>query len=210
MRTATAALAAALVLGSGPAPARPVSWPGGWTAIQEWNPDMGSFLLHYTPSRHWSAGLVARRMREGDWTLTGAQATWLVQRWNLPAAQANLYLSGGAGAAWRDGGPVRPGGFARVQGDWETRRLMVMGMAEVSRGDGIATVDIEMLRAGFAPWLAGYGGVHLWLFGQVRRDSAAMNRVEPAFVARVFHRTVMLEAGVTGSGGLLLNSTFRF
>lgn len=210
MRTELAAVAALLALGADPLQARPVSWPGGLTFIEEWNPDTGSLLVHYTPDRRWSAGLSARRMREGDWTLLGPQATWLVQRWNLPSAQANLYLTGGAGVAWRDGGRARPGGFARVQADWETRRLMLMGMAEVSHGEGIATVDMQMVRAGLAPFVAGYGGVHLWLFGQVRRESAAMNRIEPAFVARTFYRTVMLEAGVTGTGGLILNSTFRF
>ncbi|MFQ3665747.1 MAG: hypothetical protein SNJ79_06905 [Sphingomonadaceae bacterium] len=209
MRNLLAAAAALLAVGD-PTTARPVSYPGGWTLMQDWNPDMGSLLLHYTPSRHWSLGMLGLRMREGDWTLVGPQATWLVHRWNRPASQANLYLSGGAGAAVPDSGRARPGGFARIQGDWEDRRFMVMGMAQVTHGEGIETADMQMVRAGFAPYVAGYGGVHLWLFGQVRRDSASPNRIQPAFVARVFYRTILLEAGVTGNGQAIVNSTFRF
>jgi hypothetical protein len=210
MRKTLAAVAAVAGLAGDPAIARPVSYPGGWTVIQEWNPDMGSLLVHYTPNRHWSAGLLGLRMRERGWTLAGPQATWLVNRWNMPASQANLYLSGGLGAARADAGRARPGGLARIQGDWENRRFMVMGMAQVTHGSGIETANMQMFRAGFAPYLASYGGVHLWLFGQVRRDSSAEDRIQPAFVARVFYKTVLVEAGVAAGGGAIVNSTFRF
>jgi hypothetical protein len=204
------AAAAALGLVALPATARPVSWPGGWTFLQEWSPDHGSFLVHYTPNRHMSVGPRAFRMRPSELTLAGANGTWLVNRWNMPGAQANLYLTGMAGAALPDGGPTRFGGLADVQADWENRRLMVMGMARIIHADGIETSNMQMFRAGFAPYVADYGGVHLWLFGQVRRDSASLNEVEPAFVARLFWKTMMVEAGVTGRGGAIANASFRF
>jgi hypothetical protein len=200
---------AALAL-AGPTAARPVSWPGGTTLLQEFNADEASLHLHYTPSRHWSVGPRALRTRAEDRTLAGIQATWLVRRWNMPGAQANLYLSGLAGADWIDGGETRPGGAVQVQGDWENRRLMVMGMARLNAAGGRGTDDMQLLRAGFAPHAGDYGDVHFWLFGQVRRMPSAANRVEPAFVARLFYRTALVEAGVTGRGGLVLNSQFRF
>ena len=208
MKLLMAALGAALL--AAPLAARPVSYPGGVTAMQELDPVMGSALLHYTPSRHYSVGARYLKMREEGVNLGGAQATWLVNRWNLPSAQANLYVTGMAGAAWRDGATARPGGFVEAQGDWENRRVMLMGMARLTHMEGIGTSDMQMGRIGWAPYEGDYGDAHLWLFAQLKRDSASADEVQPALVARLFYRTMLVEAGVTDRGGLILNSVFRF
>ncbi len=208
MKLLMAALGAALL--AAPLAARPVSYPGGVTAMQELDPVMGSALLHYTPNRHYSVGARYLKMREEGVNLGGAQATWLVNRWNLPSAQANLYVTGMAGAAWRDGATARPGGFVEAQGDWENRRVMLMGMARLTHMDGIGTSDMQMGRIGWAPYEGDYGDAHLWLFAQLKRDSASADEVQPALVARLFYRTMLVEAGVTDRGGLILNSVFRF
>lgn len=208
MRSCLAVLAAALL--AVPAGARPVSWPGGVTVITDLNPVMGSALVHYTPNRHWSLGGRYVRMREEGWQLAGPQATWLVRRWNRPAAQANLYVTGMAGAAFDDGGPARPGGFVEAQADWENRRVMVMGMGRLTTAEGQGRSDMQMLRFGWAPYAGNYGDVHLWLFGQLMRDSASTDVVQPALVARIFYRTVMLEAGATDRGRLIVNAQLRF
>lgn len=171
---------------------------------------MGSLLIHYTPNKSWSIGARALTMRDSDWSLAGGQASWLAKRWNLPGAQANIYVSGMLGAAWENGKTAHPGGFAELQADWETRRFMLMGMARLTHADTIETANMQMLRAGFAPWVGDYGDVHLWLFGQVMRDSTTTDSIQPALVARIFYRTLLVEAGVTDRGGLILNSTFRF
>jgi hypothetical protein len=194
-----------------PAAARPVSWPGGTTLIQELDPGTASVLLHYTPHRSYSVGGRYERARDPGWQIAGPQATWLVRRWNRPAAQANIYLSGMAGAAWRDGRAARPGGMAQAQADWENRRVMVMGLARVTHAEGIGTHDMQMARIGWAPYAGNYGDVHLWLFAQAKRDTAMADpRIAPALVARAFYRTMMVEAGVTDRGGLILNTQFRF
>ncbi|MGL6043055.1 MAG: hypothetical protein ACRC1J_03955, partial [Sandaracinobacteroides sp.] len=180
-----------------PADARPVSYPGGITLMQEFDPMMGSLLLHYTPNRHYSVGGRALRMREDGWNLAGPQATWLASRRNMPGAQANLYVTGMAGAAWEDGGTARPGGFAEVQADWENRRVMLMGMARLTHLEGLSTSNMQMGRIGWAPYAGDYGDAHLWLFAQVMRDSAMADSMQPALVARLFYRTLLVEAGVT-------------
>jgi hypothetical protein len=211
MRLFPAAILAVLlpVLSSG-AEARPVSYPGGTTLIQELDLMMGSLLLHYTPNRDVSLGARVTRMREDEWTLAGAQATWLVRRWNMPGAQANIYLTGHAGAGWFDGGVARPAGFVEAQADWENRRVMLMAMGRLTHAEGIETSDMQMARIGWAPYAGDYGDVHLWLFGQLMRTSTGEDRIQPALVARIFYRTMLVEAGVTDRGGLILNSTFRF
>jgi len=224
MRTMFAAAVAAAPLLLGPlllgmvatgADARPVSYPGGTTVMQELDPMMGSLLLHYTPDRHYSIGGRVQRMREEEWTMAGVQATWLAKRWNMPAAQANLYVAGLAGGAWKDGDVLRPAGFVEAQADWENRRVMVMGMARLTHvsggGDGgIGTSDMQMARFGWAPYAGDYGDAHLWLFAQVRRTSDARDEIVPAAVARIFYRTLLVEAGITDRGGLIVNSVFRF
>lgn len=204
-----AALAALLAMAAPAAEARPVSWPGGWTVIQAWNPDDGSLIVHYTPDRHHSVGARLFHDRASDWTFAGGQLTWLARRWNAPGAQANVYLAGALGAGM-DGASTQPAGIAEFQADWENRRFLVMTAARVAGGLDQQASNMQMLRAGLAPFVADYGGVHLWLFGEVRRDSMAADRIQPAFVARVFRGRAMIEAGVTGAGGFILNSQFRF
>jgi hypothetical protein len=204
-----AALAALLAMAPATVAARPVSWPGGWTLIEAWNPDYGSPLVHYTPARTHSVGLRLFHDRATDWTFTGPQFTWLARRWNAPGAQANLYFAGAPGAGI-DGSGAQPGGLAEVQTDWENRRFLVMGSARVAGALDQQASNMQMVRAGFAPFVADNGGVHLWLFGEVRRDSMAADRIQPAFVARLFRGRAMVEAGVTGAGGFILNSQFRF
>ncbi|MFN7176786.1 MAG: hypothetical protein ACK4MX_07840 [Thermaurantiacus sp.] len=214
MRTSLAAIAAALALAATPGDARPVSWPGGVTLIQELDPKTVSGLVHYTPNRHWSLGGRLMHMRDEQWSAAGLQATWLVRRWNMPSAQANLYLSGMAGGAWETGAganrSVRPAAFVQAQGDWEDRRFMVMGLGRVTSAGHIGTEAMAMGRAGFAPFVADYGAVHLWLFGELAYRTEGDDRWQPALVARIFYRTMLLEAGVTDRGGLILNSQFRF
>jgi hypothetical protein len=69
---------------------------------------------------------------------------------------------------------------------------------------------MQTARLGWAPYEGDFGDPHLWLFGQIRRDSASADTVQPAFVARIFYRTLLVEAGVTDRGGLILNSVIRF
>jgi hypothetical protein len=208
MRFLFAALCAASL--AAPAAARPVSWPGGVTWMQELDPMQASALLHISPNRHYSVGARYLRMREEGWQLAGGQATWLAHRRNMPGAQANLYVTGMAGAAFADGETARPGGFAEVQADWENRRVMAMGMVRLTHAEGFGTSDMQLGRIGWAPYAGDFGDPHLWLFGQLRRDSAGMDELQPALVARIFYRTLLVEAGVTDRGGLILNSVIRF
>jgi hypothetical protein len=65
-------------------------------------------------------------------------------------------------------------------------------------------------RIGWAPYEGDYGDAHLWLFAQLKRDSGMADEVQPALVARLFYRKLLVEAGVTDRGGLILNSQIRF
>lgn len=203
-----AAIAATLLLSASAGSSRPVSYPGGVTVLQQLDPMLASLHVHYSPNRHWSAGPRILHLREEQTTLIGAQATWLAQRWNMPAAQANLYLAGmAAGATGQHSGPA---GFLEAQADWENRRVMLMGMARITAIRDWGTGAMQMSRIGWAPYEGDYGDPHLWLFAQVTHDDRALDRVQPAFVVRLFYRTLLVEAGVTDRGGAIVNTVIRF
>ncbi len=126
----------------------------------------------------------------------------------MPAAQANLYVAGMAAAA--TGRFSGPAGFIEAQADWENRRWLLMGMARLTAVNGMGNSNMQKARIGWAPYQGDYGDAHLWLFGQLTHDSRRQDSLQPAFVARLFYRTLLIEAGVTDRGGLILNSVFRF
>ena len=116
-------LAAGLALAAlaAPASARPVSYEGGWTLMQENNGMYSSLHAHYSPTATDSIGLYVEQNWDMDQTFTGLQYNRLVRRWNAPDSQGNLYLKLGAGAADPFGsGEADLGTFAGMAAGQET------------------------------------------------------------------------------------------
>ena len=86
-------------VGSAAVSARPVSYVGGWTFIEESNRQSTAALIHYTPSPSWSLGLRNEWVRDADYAITSLQPTYLLKRWFGQKYQANVYLQGGLGLA---------------------------------------------------------------------------------------------------------------
>ena len=91
-------IAAGLALAAlaAPASARPVSYAGGWTVMQDNNGMYSSLHLHYSPTATDSIGLYTENNWDMDAVFTGLQYNRLVKRWNAPQSQGNLYLKLGA------------------------------------------------------------------------------------------------------------------
>lgn len=198
------------LLAATPAAARPVSYPAGWTAIAGHDGEFTSALLHFTPNRHWALGLRSERNRMDDWRFDGVQANWLMQRWNLPGSQANLYLMGAAGLARADSGVESEAGQVWFSADWEDRQFMVMYEARAIAAGDVDKSVMQMARAGFAPYVGDYGDLHTWLFVQAHHMPEADDPVSFAGVVRFFYQTVLFEAGAEDDGDLVLNLTLRF
>ncbi len=107
------------------AQARPVSYPGGWTVMQMNDADSYSAHVHYSPTAKYSVGFKSQYWRDNDWWFNGLQVNYLVNRWNAPKSQANLYLKGGVGDAYSDAGVFdgehEVAGFVGLAADWENR-----------------------------------------------------------------------------------------
>lgn len=216
-RRSTASLATAVfvlaVFGSSwTAEARPVSYPGGWTVMQETWDEESSLLVHYTVNRHWALGLRGEWDRDKDMAFLGPQANIILFRENAPASQTNVYLKTGAGMAWNTVGPrdEKAAGFASLSADWEDRRFMVMYEAEIKFDETDSADTMQMARAGFAPYVGDYGDLHTWLFVELRHEPESEDPLSAALIARLFYQTTLVEAGITDAGDPVLNFQIRF
>ena len=206
-------LAAAALLGtSNLADARPVSYPGGWTAMQMNNGGMSSLHVHYSPTARDSIGVYGERNFAGDWWFAGAQYNRLVKRWNGTASQANLYAKFGAGLSEDDGSDdTSPAAFADIAFDWETRRWFT---AYEARGYALGSNGEfrQSGRVGVAPYIGDYGDVHTWLMLQVdHMPEDAGSRVQTTPLVRLFYNVQLLELGYTvETEKLMVNWIVRF
>ena len=194
--------------------ARPVSYAGGWTLIEDTDRQSTTGLLHYTPDASYSLGARIEWDRRDDVLFTGAQATWLAKRWFGEDYQANLYLWGSAGVAQGVGNNPNEADFgaqAGVMADWETRRLFVSYRASVQDFGSLDKSAMQAARFGFAPYEGDTGDLHTWLMIEVdnRPDNPDPWGVTP--LVRFFYGSALFEAGWSLTDDQpLLNLQYRF
>ncbi|MEO1658651.1 MAG: hypothetical protein AAFR65_13125 [Pseudomonadota bacterium] len=218
-RRATAAAAVLLAMGGMiGAHARPVSYPDAWT-LQLFNEARrNAALAHYTFTPRTALGLRVEDRLYADHTFVGVQANHLLRRWNAPGSQANLYLKTALGAA--DGAfnagsnETSAAGFARVDADWENRRLFVSGGYGAYAVEGQAFRELTG-RIGIAPYVAEYGSLHTWAMIQIdhRPDALEAQGAEIFTVTpllRFFKGPALLEVGYSTNDEALVNFTYRF
>lgn len=194
-----------------PASARPISYAGGWTAMQDNNGMYSALHVHYSPTAFDSVGLYAEHNWSMDATFTGVQYNRLVKRWNAPQSQGNLYVKLGAGVAdpFDDRG-LRGAGFAAVSADWETRRVFVSWDSR-ARDYGIDQSVSHAARIGLAPYVAEFGVLHTWAMLQVENHPEADNPLQVTPLLRFFRGPLLVEAGYTlEEERFLLNWVYRF
>lgn len=205
---AVAALAGGLSI---PAEGRPVSYPGGWTVMQEANGDFASLHVHYSPTFQDSIGVYAENNWAVDTRFVGVQYNRLVRRWNAPQSQANLYFKAAGGLAEPfEGGGAEPGGFVGIAADWETRRwfLGYEGRAFSYGDDQFAR---QNARVGVAPYIGDYGDLHTWLMVQVEHRPESDTPLALTGLVRFFYGTQLLEVGYTPeTEAVMFNTIIRF
>lgn len=189
-------ISAAIIVG-GAAVARPVSYPGGWTVMQRNTGDFSSLHVHYSPTFQDSIGAYAEHNWEGDYTFAGVQYNRLVQRWNAPRSQGNLYLNLGLGGAETfDGDDQSAAGFVGVAADWETRRWF---LSYAARGYelGFDQTLVQSARVGVAPYIGDFGDLHTWLMVEVQNMPEADTPTTVTPLVRFFYDVQLLELGYT-------------
>lgn len=200
-----------LVLAFIPAPvhAHPVTYKGGALidVMVGHNHSQVDATYSPTPSLGLTAGYM--RFRDSSHQITEAwipRVNALLKRWNLPEAQANIYLWGGAGATNREDAAAQVG----TQLDWETRWLYSAAKFDGFIIEGSNDFHFATLRAGVAPYPVEFGQVNTFIILQSDYGSQSTRRWELAPVARFFFSDYLLEVGSTIDGDVMVNGMIHF
>lgn len=195
--------------------ARPVSYPGGWTAMQMNDANMNALHVHYSPTAKYSIGYKGEYWKEDKWQFHGLQYNYLVNRWNKKASQANLYLKSAVGVAHSDESPFsnkqEEAGFIGIATDWEDRRFFTSYENRYTYAGDINKSFMQKARVGIAPYVGDYGDLHTWLMLQVQHNPTFEGKeIITTPMVRVFKDVYLFEAGMSFDGDVLFNTVIRF
>lgn len=158
------------------------------------------------------AGGLSMRSDDGrlDRTLAEVTYTRLAQRWNLPHAQANVWLFAGIGTVSGndfDGRRtmIAPG----VQIDYETTDVYLAANARLYRAHGL-NHDFASARAGWALQRADYESTQPWIVIEARRMRELSESIEITPMLRLINRRYFLELGVNDRAEARANMMFVF
>jgi hypothetical protein len=196
--------------------AKPIAFAHGTTVMAEYGAGtMTEVQGFYAPSYRYSfgGGHLALDGEDGDLTrdITYLRANFLPKRWNLPAAQANVFVWGGIGraSAGADGSDLTTWN-AGGQLDYETRRLYASLRSDYFDSSAFSH-RIDTLQLGVAPYPHETNGLAVWFVFQARKYSGGLyDGTEVAALLRLFKRSAWVEAGVTQDGKLQAMFMFNF
>jgi hypothetical protein len=196
--------------------AKPIAFARGTTAMIEYGAGtMNEAQVFYAPKYWWSAGGGRLELRSEDGSLrrriTYVRANVLAKRWNLPRAQANVFVWGGVGrAGGNDFGGSTIASNAGFQVDYETRRVYSALRSDLQRSDAFSH-RIDTLQLGWAPYEHDYDTLATWLVVQGRHYTGGLyDGIEPALLVRFFKGGTWIEIGGTPGGRVQAMAMFNF
>ena len=191
--------------------ARPISYSGGITIMQKNNFIKNSLLLHYSPTYKYSIGYKGEYFKKEQIALNSLQLNNLVKRWNMPAAQANIYFKTNIGNASKSSQNQLYSSIG-VAGDFETRKYFIAYENKYYKTNGhILSSFQQKMTLGIAPYIANYGQLHSWLMLQI--DHQPKINGEELIIApllRIFKGMHLAELGVSSNKNILFNFIVRF
>ncbi len=152
--------------------ARPVSYTGGWTVVEESDRQSSSALVHYSPVSNYVTGA-----QDGDQSGCrlrhfSVHPTVLAKRWFGADYQGNLYFHGGVGLA--SGINQQPGieiiwrFYGGVMADWETRTLFVgYRNRYLDAGELCQPIHRRRSEPALLPIEGDSGDLHTWLMLEI-------------------------------------------
>jgi hypothetical protein len=171
-------------------------------------------FVNYALTSKDAMGTEAVYMRSDDQRLTrdalGFTYTRLAKRWNMPEAQANVWLFGGVSAVkGNDFEGTRTMLSPGIQFDYETTRLYVATTARLYRAKNMAH-DYASVRAGFSFYEVNYDDVQPWFILETRRMRGLSDKAEITPMLRLIHHRYFIEAGVSTDTHARFNFMFIF
>ena len=154
------------------------------------------------------------RYRSDDKRLTNEAVsltyTHLAKRWNLPHAQANVWLLGGVGTVkGNDFAGSRALYTPGIQVDYETTRVYLAMTARLYRAEGI-NHDYASARAGFSFYEAQYDETQPWFIVEARRMKGLSDKTEVTPMLRLIANRYFIEAGYSNNRETRFNFMYIF
>lgn len=210
--------AALCVLGLLPliAAAKPIAYAKGTTVMGEYGAGtMNEVQVFYAPRYWWSAGggWLELTSEDGDKQrhVTYARGNLLAKRWNLPGAQANVFVWGGLGNA--TGNDFAGSTLSRnigFQADYETRRVYSSFRSDLQESDRFSH-RIDTVQLGWAPYAHDYDTLATWIVVQGRQYTGGLyDGTETALLVRLFKGGTWVEIGATRDGKVQAMAMFNF
>jgi hypothetical protein len=216
LRVPRGACAALALVAAASVEAKPIAFANGTTVMAEYG--AGTMLeaqAFYAPAYWLSAGGGAVRF-DSDITdrtrdIAYVRVNYLVKRWNLPAAQANVFAWGGIGSA--TGNTFDGSRIARnvgAQADYETRRVYASIKSDLWESAEFSQ-RVDTMQLGIAPYEHDYSTLATWFVVQARDYTGQIRHgVEWAALVRLFKGGAWIEAGVTADGKPQVMAMFNF
>ena len=196
--------------------AKPIAFAKGTTAMLEYGAGtMNEAQLFHAPRYWYSVGGGWLELDSEDGTkqrhITYLRGNLLAKRWNMPGAQANVFVWGGLGRA--TGNDFEGSDLARnvgFQADYETRRVYGAFRSDLQESDDFSH-RIDTLQLGWAPYEHDYDTLATWFVVQSRRYTGGLfDGPENAVLLRFFKGGTWIEIGATTDGKLQAMAMFNF
>lgn len=195
---------------------KPIAFAKGKTVMLEYGAGtMNEMQLFYAPRYWYSAGGGWLELTSEDGNkqrhITYLRGNLLAKRWNMPGAQANVFVWGGLGSA--TGNDFTGSTLARnvgFQADYETRRVYSAFRSDLQESDHFSH-RIDTLQLGWAPYKHDYDTLATWFVVQGRRYTGDLfDGTETALLVRFFKGGTWVEIGATTDGKLQAMAMFNF
>jgi hypothetical protein len=196
--------------------AKPIAYARGTTVMAEYGAGtMNELQLFYAPTYWYSGGAGWLELDSEDGSkhrdITYLRANLLAKRWNMPAAQANVFAWGGLGSA--TGNDFAGSTLARnvgFQADYETRRVYSSFRTDLQESDEFSH-RTDTLQLGWAPYEHDYDTLATWLVVQGRHYTGGLyDGVETALLLRLFKGGTWVEIGATTDGKVQAMAMLNF
>lgn len=198
------------------AAAKPIAFAKGTTVMVEHGAGTMNEAQVFHAPRYWysvGGGWLELDSEDGSKQrhITYLRGNLLAKRWNMPAAQANVFVWGGLGRA--TGNDFEGSDLARnvgFQADYETRRVYGAFRSDLQESDHFSH-RIDTLQLGWAPYKHDYDTLATWFVVQGRRYTGGLfDGTETALLVRFFKGGTWVEIGATTDGKVQAMAMFNF
>ncbi len=202
-----------LFVSIGTAYAHPVAYEGSYS-LMAWNSkEMSDWMFTHSFTAKNSLSMRYQRIKtfEGERTFYFPHVNFLLKRWNELESQANVYLSVGHGGE-KVNSSFKDTSFLAVEADWESRKYYVSAREEILLAHRNSSQNIyqSRLRAGFAPYLAGFEELNSWFILQFEKSNNSIDEFTVTPLIRLFYKNVLIETGVNQKGDSQFNFMVHF